>query len=112
MNNFIDDRKAACDAMKKWAPELHAACAVGDSDALQASELFLAGWDAANARGPQWIPCSERMPEVGQDIVAICKKSFFKSNTYPLIDEEDVIFLVRLGMSHWMPLPPPPEDWI
>ena len=108
MRDFIDDRKAACDAMKKWAPDLHAACADGDADALQASELFLAGWDAANAREPQWIPCSERLPKnTGQyltyyanseyaDISHPCRVSWF----YEKIRKFDLD-----NPTHWMPLP-------
>lgn len=63
----------------------------------------------------EWIKCTDRLPEIGQSVLAIDKDNYFKivtlwkysSNSLPLWayhndrDDEEP--------THWMPLPDLPE---
>lgn len=66
----------------------------------------------------EWIKCSDRMPEVGTKVIAFRKGKKrndgpFFAKTYNtlgrpwrFIDGERC----DIGVTHWMPLPSPPED--
>lgn len=69
-----------------------------------------------NARASGWIPCSERMPEDGQEVLIITLKSkavrFVRYNkTYNLFDIIGGFGTVgTYAVIHWMPLPEPLEE--
>ena len=52
----------------------------------------------------RWIPCSERMPEVGEEVVA------YSSSRGVVVDYYDRGIFGYGDVTHWMPLPKPPEE--
>lgn len=52
----------------------------------------------------RWIPCSLRMPEVGEEVLVYSRSSGMAADYYDrgLFGYSDV--------THWMPLPEPPEE--
>lgn len=58
----------------------------------------------------QWIKCSERMPELDDDgyselVLAVSRNRSIHLNF--LIDGE---WVLTMEVTHWMPLPEPPEE--
>lgn len=61
----------------------------------------------------EWIPCSERMPEKGEKVLA-CSEILGIMFVARISDFERCMFTDvhlghRLKCSHWMPLPEPPK---
>lgn len=67
----------------------------------------------------RWIPCSERMPEEGQDVIIYIAKGWditpiqvahiqYDSTLWEFSDGE--FYPSKNEVSHWMPLPEPPEE--
>ena len=51
----------------------------------------------------RWIPCSERLPEAGADVLAYSR---YKG---VVVDYYDGVLWGYDDVTHWMPLPEPPE---
>ncbi len=101
-----------------YAPKSSAAwCDAVESVALD----LLAKLDTVEAREPKWIPCSERMPEMGEMVVC------FRPQAQESVDQQFAVdtYTGRIHKSpqgvehgfdrwchpsHWMPLPAPPTD--
>lgn len=67
-----------------------------------------------------WIKCGERMPDLGAQVLIVIAGKYVSSATYISWKEaktekgrtprfEDFRGIVR-RVTHWMPLPEPPED--
>ena len=64
-----------------------------------------------------WISCSERMPEDGQHVIILCDGAFV---LYAQYRDGEFFDIVRNGdeffetqsrnVTHWMPLPEPPQE--
>lgn len=77
---------------------------------------------------PHWIPVTERLPEVGEDVLiyAVCKDDDFPSviaitdrmifRLFPASDGVETwrslwqYFMTDYEITHWMPLPEPPKE--
>ena len=62
----------------------------------------------------RWIPCSERMPEAGTPVlIYACKHrvTAYYDNCKNLfrLTENDNLYYIAEYVTHWMPLPEPPE---
>ena len=61
----------------------------------------------------EWISVKDRLPEVGKKVLVYCKEN---KNDYEIGAYSDTYrgFFVRQtwyeNITHWMPLPPAPED--
>lgn len=72
-------------------------------------QAWQTAWQAAQ---PKWIKCSEQMPPVDTIVVV----SFKSLETSPLLwsgnewDDEYGMIPIRQDVTHWMPLPKPPEE--
>lgn len=71
-----------------------------------AEEAFLAGYQAA---APQWISVKDRLPEKG-DRVLISYHDGVSIGSYHRNDDWHVIGIILRSVTHWMPLPKPPEE--
>ncbi len=66
---------------------------------------------------PRWIPCSERMPEVGVEVLitngkrkVVATVSEFITPARWCIDQGETIAVVSTNQyGYWQPLPQPPE---
>jgi hypothetical protein len=68
----------------------------------------------------KWIPVSERLPEVDEPVIAFCKsgKIFvgFRRKYYSgrwgwvILTARDSTKDITQTVTHWMPLPEPPEE--
>ncbi|EFH2907457.1 DUF551 domain-containing protein [Escherichia coli] len=84
------------------------------------------GWNACRAAMLQsqdsgikdsWISCSERMPDDGQHVIILCDGAFV---LYAQYRDGEFFDVVRNGeeffetqsrnVTHWMPLPEPPQE--
>ena len=68
------------------------------------------------ARVPEWISVKDRLPEVGGYVVCIAKRNPF-SRFMPMVARIEKNGWVNpiteqyiSEVTHWMPLPPAPED--
>lgn len=61
-----------------------------------------------------WIKCSERMPEAGIYVLALLNGSpqvlFFDPRINIWDDGDFHSFIKPSNVTHWMPLPQPPEE--
>jgi hypothetical protein len=62
----------------------------------------------------RWIPCSERLPEAGMPVlIYACKHrvTAYYDNCKNLfrLTENDNLYYIAEYVTHWMPLPEPPE---
>ncbi|HEB1263500.1 TPA: DUF551 domain-containing protein [Escherichia albertii] len=93
------------------AAMLHSAEPVSQAYKLNA----LAGNSPVTPDG--WISCSERMPEDGQHVIILCDGAFV---LYAQYRDGEFFDIVRNGdeffetqsrnVTHWMPLPEPPQE--
>lgn len=61
----------------------------------------------------RWIPCSERLPETGVDVIVYWQGSLIKiahlMHDYLWETSDGEYDLPAKDVTHWMPLPEPPE---
>ncbi|HAJ6995926.1 TPA: DUF551 domain-containing protein [Escherichia coli] len=64
-----------------------------------------------------WISCSERMPDDGQHVIIICDGAFVLYAQYrdgeffDVVRDGDEFFETQSrNVTHWMPLPEPPQE--
>lgn len=67
----------------------------------------------------QWIKCSERLPEVGIDVLVATKEGCFVGYWRHYgwevgcslgVNYDMAAITIESKVTHWQPLPPPPED--
>lgn len=105
---YIEREDVACAAIN------HAA-----EDLVKAG--FLAGYQAAQ---PKWISVKERLPEINELVVILHEDKSKLNHRKPpvyfgrwkgadwmeVLDSSDVPWFSETAITHWMPLPKPPED--
>lgn len=52
----------------------------------------------------RWLPCSERLPEAGEEVLV------FSRSRGIAVDYYDRCLFGYADVTHWMPLPEPPEE--
>lgn len=61
-----------------------------------------------------WIKCSEKMPEIGVSVLAVWNRGvqvLFVHSMTGMWDDGDYWSCIGLDeVTHWMPLPQPPEE--
>jgi hypothetical protein len=57
----------------------------------------------------RWIPVSERLPEEFIPVLLFCSDGYSDVSMRTESDTGDLVFAYS-DVTHWMPLPPPPED--
>lgn len=112
----------------EWAAQLAEANhpQTGDwlyDDPLELAKAIRKGPDMPEFDGPApvtpdgWISCSERMPDDGQHVIILCDGAFV---LYAQYRDSEFFDVVRNGeeffetqsrnVTHWMPLPEPPQE--
>ncbi|HDS0558768.1 TPA: DUF551 domain-containing protein [Escherichia coli] len=112
----------------EWAAQLAEANhpQTGDwlyDDPLELAKAIRKGPDMPEFDGPTpvtpdgWISCSERMPDDGQHVIILCDSAFV---LYAQYRDGEFFDVVRNGeeffetqsrnVTHWMPLPEPPQE--
>lgn len=100
MNDFISRRKAVLELLK----ETHKDGAYGYLNAKQAENVIM-----ALPAEQQWIPVTERLPEVGKTVLLACKEYGFNCCEY--ITTRIGIYNTNCGtILAWMPLPEPYKE--
>jgi hypothetical protein len=71
-----------------------------------AREGYRAGYQAA---APQWISVKDRLPEIGERVL-ISYYDGVSIGSYHRNDDWHGIGIILRSVTHWMPLPKPPEE--
>ena len=63
----------------------------------------------------RWIPCSERMPEKDTSVIIYAaghrvSAYYDAANGVFRLTEENGLFYRKSAVTHWMPMPEPPES--
>lgn len=58
----------------------------------------------------RWIPCSERLPEIYQRVLTVDIDRKVTENFRCNIKTGELKWSRGFGITHWMPLPEPPEE--
>lgn len=91
---------------------------IRESDLTAIEKLYLEMLVDAKTVHRRWIPCSERMPEDRQEVLVCTKESkrTLQATFWIYSIENYSDFVVASGgylpvdaVTHWMPLPDPPE---
>lgn len=61
---------------------------------------------------PKWIPVAERLPNIGEDVLCFCRAGIFFVLAWDGIHwhEGSDRYYMNSFVTHWIPLPKPPED--
>ena len=66
----------------------------------------------AEVTKPKWIPVTERLPKIGDPVLCYCR-----ANIYEVMSMQanggwmgDGVMYMSGFVTHWMPLPKPPEE--
>lgn len=107
----IDTLDGLCDVVCQYSKKQRAfmcgACNLGSAfDVLQ--EL-----PAADVRPVEWIPVTERLPEVRTWVLCYCRANSF--DVFRMTDEGNWQYgnrsiYMKGYVTHWMPLPPAPKE--
>lgn len=107
---LFKDRKALAEEAERWLEENH----VVKSPLSVISFLAAKGWLKQSAQPEQrWIPCCERLPKVGQDVLLSVAGKFpyiaegcLREDGYWTQFRRSTI-LSQVNVTAWMPLPEP-----
>lgn len=76
------------------------------------AEETLKKFQVAISNKPRWIPVTERLPDVGKDVLCFCRAniSLVLGRDGNLWREGADRYYMSGFVTHWMPLPEPPES--
>lgn len=91
------------------------------ADAIEELDTLLDGVSADNEalcetieklKNPRWIPVTERLPDVGKDVLCFCRANIcfvlgWDGNHW---HEGADRYYMSGFVTHWMPLPEPPKE--
>jgi hypothetical protein len=69
-------------------------------------------WECEVKALPKWIPVTERLPDIGKDVLCFCRANIYFVlgwDGYHWHEGMDRYYMSSF-VTHWMPLPQPPED--
>ena len=87
-------------------------CNVSDVSTPEPPEDALTARIAELEAAQRWIPISERLPEPYTRVLACIKSGYMEVDymySEPIVDVGSADFNSLDNVSHWMPLPQPPE---
>lgn len=122
-NEFAERISQAADAIEKLSMRIH-----GDEAAIAGMKREIERMVVADK--PRWIPVTERLPELNQEVLvyAVGKIDGFIGSSVFALSERFLFkffpsskgteewrspwqyFMEDYEITHWMPLPEPPED--
>ncbi|EJL0193243.1 DUF551 domain-containing protein [Escherichia coli] len=92
-------------------------CKIPPGDMVEIMEIAMRKAGNSPVTTDGWISCSERMPENGQHVIILCDGAFV---LYAQYRDGEFFDVVRNGeeffetqsrnVTHWIPLPEPPQE--
>lgn len=92
-------------------------CKIPPGDMVEIVEIAMRKTGNSPVSPGGWISCSERMPDDGQQVIILCDGAFV---LYAQYRDSEFFDVVRNGeeffetqsrnVTHWMPLPEPPQE--
>ena len=58
----------------------------------------------------EWISVDDRLPEVGVTVIVEGGCGYYSDNVWWTLMGDNAHKLIQWKVTHWMPLPAPPED--
>ena len=131
-DELIKRLRASCESCKLW--DGYKCCLKGDcsaqkslqaADAIEERQAVVDGltaqtnmvfekteWRTVIKFEPKWIPVTERLPDVGKDVLCFCRANIFLvlSRDGNLWREGADRYYMSGFVTHWMPLPKAPES--
>lgn len=110
MNRSIDaleaDNESLCEQIDELSMKLH-----GDEAAIAGMKREIERMVVLGNK-PHWIPVTERLPKIGDPVLCYCR-----ANIYEVMSMQanggwmgDGVMYMSGFVTHWMPLPKPPEE--
>jgi len=112
--NKTPEEKQGCEASRLAEEFVNIESTGSDTFAHGLRNGYLAGYQAA---APQWISVKDRLPEDISDVLILTKEKELCVGYYRNSDNDWNMYnpccsfhMELHGVTHWMPLPKPPED--
>ena len=111
-NALYNDMKESAKAAREWKEE-----AQDEEIKIRAEqahgtfcECALRVKNAPTIESEPWISCSERLPEIYQRVLTVDIDRKVTENFRCNIKSGELEWSRGFGITHWMPLPEPPEE--
>ena len=116
---LTDMKKQAADAIEELSARLEAHnewFAKADRKIEEYKAAYIAEHDARIAevsKTPRWITVEERLPEIGQYVLCLCRANIFcvlrRDKDGDWYENPAHVYMSKF-VTHWMPLPEPPKE--
>jgi hypothetical protein len=95
----------------KKAAEEYAGTRAGYQDTAFLQDAFLAG----HAHAMRWVPVAERLPEIGDGVVLMCRDNGYRLGFHGedgkwWAEYNEGYYQDISDVTHWLPLPPAPKE--
>lgn len=113
-DKLVSRIRFACEIIEGPTADLLTEAADAIENASKAYQMMAEAYEAEVTK-QGWIPVTERLPEVKQEVLCACQAGIFEVLKYvngingPWYKDSRHVYMSGF-VTHWMPLPEPPKE--